>query len=703
MNGHNKAQDALSAPSYSRKSVVTAILSFGLACFCATFPAYSQVAATQAPTTQAPVTQGSDRASAYYDFAMAHLYAELAGAYGNRGEYVNKAIDFYRQAIKADPSASYISEELTEFYVQTGNLEKALQEANDMLKADPANNDARKILARIYSRQIGDPEQGKVDQAMLKSAIEQYQKITQQDPKDAESLSMLARLYRISHDEANAEKAYREVLKLDPNDEDALNGLAMVYADRGDVSNAIVLLKQAVDKNPDPRTVITLAELYEQVKDYSNAADTMKLALSMTNDNIRVRKALAGDLYAAGRLDEALTAFQELGADDPKNVQWQLLIAEILEKKHDFAGASAALAKAQAADNGVEVRFAQEELLRLQGKTTQAIAAMQALLNETKKDKYLDPEKLQRMRMLSVLGKMDEDNGKMLDAIAAFRQIGDLDPSLAANVEAQIIDAYKSNKDYKLARQEADAAVKKYPTDRGLVFEHALLLADLAQTDLALTELKALPNSAKDRDTLITISQVLDKAKRFEEERKALDSAEAVSTTPQDKQAIEFYRGAMYEREKNYEAAEKAFRSVLESDPQNAGALNYLGYMYAERNVRLEEAQQLISKALDIDPDNGAYQDSLGWVYYRLNRLDQAADELRLAVDKVGKDPTVHDHLGDVYFKQGKIREAIQQWEASVSEWKVAAPGDQDPIELAKVTRKLEGAKVRVAEKTPPR
>ncbi len=175
---------------------------------CDAIPAFAQ--------TPAPANTPGDRSAAYYDFAMAHLYDELAGAYGNRGEYVNKAIDFYRQAMKADPSASYIAEELSEFYVKTGNLEKATQEANNLLKADPANNDARKILARIYSRQIGDPDQGKVDQAMLKNAIEQYLKITQQDPKDSESLSMLARLYRVSHDEAAAEKAYRQVLALDP-------------------------------------------------------------------------------------------------------------------------------------------------------------------------------------------------------------------------------------------------------------------------------------------------------------------------------------------------------------------------------------------------------------------------------------------------------------------------------------------------------
>ena len=692
MIGHSRAQSATPASPGSKRTISAALLSFGLA-FISAIPALAQ-----AP----PANPAQDRASAYYDFAMAHLYAELAGSYGNRGEYVNKAIDFYKQAIKSDPSASYIAEELTEFYVQTGQFDKALQEANDLLKANPANNDARKILARIYSRGIGDPDQGRIDQTALKNALEQYLKITQQDPKDTESLAMLARLYRVSRDEAAAEKAYRQVLAIDPNDEDSLNGLAMVYADRGDLPNAIAMLKQAIDKNPDPRMVVMLAEFYEQTKDFSNAADTMKQALTLTNDN-RIRQALAVDLYAAGRFDEAVTAFQDLANEDPRNVKLQLQIAEILERKHDFAGASAALAKAHAIEASPEVRFAEAELMKLQGKSPQAITAMQALVNDTKKDQYTEPEKKDRVRMLNFLGSIAAAAGKTQEAVAVFRQISDADPALTPSVEGKIIETYKSGKDYKLARQEADSALKKFPSDRGVTLEHALLLADLGETEKAISEVKALPNSAKDRDDLIAVAQIQDKAKRFEDERKTLETADALSTNPEEKQTIEFYRGAMYEREKNYDAAEKSFRSVLATDPENAGALNYLGYMYAERNIRLEEAQQLISKALDNDPDNGAYQDSLGWVYYRLNKLDQAADILRIAVDKVGKDPTVHDHLADVYFKQGKIREAIQQWEASVAEWKVAVPGDQDAVEFAKVSKKLEGAKVRVAEKTPAR
>ena len=158
MIGHFKVQNA----------TLSALLAFrDAACLSAVTPAFAQAPAGQPRKDPAVPAQDSDRASAYYEFSMAHLYAELAGAYGNRGEYVNKAIDFYKQAIKADPSASYIAEELSEFYVQTGQLDKAMQEANDLLKANPANNDARKILARIYSRGIGDPDQGKVDQTAL--------------------------------------------------------------------------------------------------------------------------------------------------------------------------------------------------------------------------------------------------------------------------------------------------------------------------------------------------------------------------------------------------------------------------------------------------------------------------------------------------------------------------------------------------------
>jgi Flp pilus assembly protein TadD len=156
----------------------------------------------------------------------------------------------------------------------------------------------------------------------------------------------------------------------------------------------------------------------------------------------------------------------------------------------------------------------------------------------------------------------------------------------------------------------------------------------------------------------------------------------------------------MYEKMKKLDASEAEFRKVLELNPENASALNYLGYMLADRNPRLDEAQKMIEKALEMDPHNGAYLDSLGWVYFRLNKLEEAERYLLMAIDRAGRDPTVHDHLGDVYYGQGKLKEAIAQWAISVKEWGSSAPSDLDQNELAKVQKKLESARVRLAKET---
>jgi tetratricopeptide (TPR) repeat protein len=119
--------------------------------------------------------------------------------------------------------------------------------------------------------------------------------------------------------------------------------------------------------------------------------------------------------------------------------------------------------------------------------------------------------------------------------------------------------------------------------------------------------------------------------------------------------------------------------------------------MLADRGVRLEEAQGFISKALEMEPHNGAYLDSLGWVLYRQNKLSEAEQKLGQALESMSRDPTVHDHLGDVYFHEGKIREAIAQWQSSLKEYQTSAPSDQDHADVAKIQKKLEDAKVRLA------
>src|SRR5919197_3774208 len=98
---------------------------------------------------------------------MGHLYAELAAASGNREEYVSKAIEHYKQALKLDPGAGFLFEELTDLYIQAGRLNNAVVESEEMLRQNPDNLDVRRVLARIYTRLIGDAQQGKINQEMV--------------------------------------------------------------------------------------------------------------------------------------------------------------------------------------------------------------------------------------------------------------------------------------------------------------------------------------------------------------------------------------------------------------------------------------------------------------------------------------------------------------------------------------------------------
>ena len=660
--------------------------------------AFSQ-AAPAASEKNASDSKATDKAAAYYNFAMGHLYAELAGAFGNRSDYTNKAIDFYRQAMKFDPSASFLSEELTDLYIQAGRIKDAVSEAEDLLKQNPDNLEARRLLGRIYARLIGDPQQNKVNEDMLRRAIEQFQKVTEKDPKDIESWLMLGRLDRVNHNSVEAEKAFKKVLDRDANNEEALTGLAMVYSEVGDTKNAIEMLRMVTTKNPNPRTLSALANFYEQTHDYTSAMDTWRQALQMDPENSRIKRALSEDMLRVDRFDEALKLYTEIAAADPRDTQVQLRLSEIYRQKGDFAKARAAFNKARELDrDNIEVRYDEVNLLEAEGKTDDAIAALRAILNDTAKKTYTDAEKNARTTLLERLGLLYRNAARYNEAVEAYRQIAQVDANAAARASVEIVDTWRIAKDLNKAQEEAQAALKKFPADRMVKLVHASLLSDQGKTDEAVAALRNLLTGEKDRETQLAIAQVYEKGKRFGDMAKALDAAEKLSESKSDKQQVIFMRGAMFERTKDYDAAEAEFRKVLAMDPQNAGALNYLGYMLADRNVRLDEAQTMISKAVQLDPQNGAYLDSLGWIYYRQNRLEEAADYLQRALQKILKDPTVHDHLGDVYFKQGKIREAVAQWQHSLKEYEANTQSDVDPAEMANIGKKLESARVRMAK-----
>jgi tetratricopeptide (TPR) repeat protein len=639
------------------------------------------------------------RATAYYHFTMGHLYAELAGMYGNRSEYVDKAIEHYKAALKADPGAAFLAEELTDLYIQAGRLRDAVVEAEQMLARDPGNVEAHRILGRIYSRMIGDPAQGRLDEGMLRRAIEQFQKVTEKDPSDAEAFVTLGRLYRLAQNSVEAEKAFQKALELDPDNEYALHGLALLYSDLGDTKTAVQMWERLAQRNPHPRIFRALAATLSEARDYSGAVAALRRALELAPKDTEIKRELAENLLLKGDYNEAATLYRELADANPRDAQYPLRLSQIYRQQGDLKKAREAHERARALDPGsLEVQYNEVNLLEAEGQLASAIARLKEILNSTARVAYAPPERANRVMLLERLGLMYRANEQPSEAVEAFRQMAQLDADLGARAAAQIIETYRAAKQFAQAEQEAERAFKQYPNDRMLRLVRASLLADLGRGAEAVAEVKRLLDGSKDRETYLALAQICEKTKDFAGMAAALDEAERLSQSDEEREVVFFMRGAMYERMKKYDQAEAEFRRVLKMNPRNASALNYLGYMFADREVNLEEALELIQRAVELEPNNGAYLDSLGWVYYRLGRLDEAERYLRLALERVPRDPTVNDHLGDVLYRQGKIKEAIAQWEISLKEWEAGSKAELEPDEVVKIQKKLEGAKSRLAK-----
>jgi tetratricopeptide (TPR) repeat protein len=87
------------------------------------------------------------------------------------------------------------------------------------------------------------------------------------------------------------------------------------------------------------------------------------------------------------------------------------------------------------------------------------------------------------------------------------------------------------------------------------------------------------------------------------------------------------------------------YGKALELDAENATALNSLGFILADEGRDLDRALTYCRKAVDKRPANPAYLDSLGWAYYRADKLREARDYLRRALDLAPDSEEIAAHV----------------------------------------------------------
>lgn len=659
---------------------------------------------TQAATpaaTQKSSAQEPNRGDAYYHYMLAHEYEEMANTYG-RPEYATRAVEEYKLALDADPNSNFLNNGLAELYYRTGRVKDAIVAAQAQISKDPNNLDAHKLLGNIYLRSLGEGEQGQPSSDVLKLAIAEYEKIVQLEPKSIEDHLLLGQLYSFAHESQKAENQFAIAQKIDPGSEETVLNLARLYSGQGDAKRAIKVLSELPEQDQTAKTEYVLGASYDQEKDTKNAIAAYRKSLDLEPDNLDVERALAKDLLADNQLSAAQDAFKDIAAGDPSDPEAYLRLSEIERRQGNYDEALATLKKAkELVPDSLEISFNEGLLDDALGRYDESAQIFEKLVagSEHTSGQYSDQEKNNRSLFLDRLAIVYREQNKTDQAIAAYQKMAALGGDYEQHAYESEVDTYRDMHDYNKAADAAREAAAKNPKNRDLQLMLAEQLTDTGQVEEGIKLAKAqLTNSPSDLPVYRALTTIYTRLRRWDDANEALANVNRLSTSKDDKLFALFLEGTLYDRQKMYDQAEVTFRKALAIDPDNSMTLNYLGYMLADHDQKLDEALKMIQKAVQLDPQNYAYLDSLGWAYFKLGNYTLAEVDLRKAVERNSTDPTVHDHLGELYEKTNRLKLAAGQWEESLKEYAITAPADTDPGDMGKVQKRLDSARIRLAK-----
>jgi tetratricopeptide (TPR) repeat protein len=672
------------------------------------FAAHTMIA--QAPSaaknaavpTPAPSAE-PDRSSSYYHYGLARLYEDMAVNAG-RSDYASQAVEQYKLALDADPNSRLLQDGLADLYFKIGRIREAVNAAQDQVNKFPDDIEAHTLLGKVYLRSLGDMQSAQSTE-MLQRAIGEYEKLAQLKPDDIETHLLLGQLYGLSHDSTKAEAQFKLAQGIDANSEEVALNMARLYSEQGDPKRAAEVLNGIPVDDRSPRIEFALGASYEQMKKNKDAVAAYHRALDLDPDNLDTERALANALSNDGQLDEALKVLTGIVAAEPQDGQSQVRISDIQRRLGHYEEALKTLQKAKPlAPDSLELTYNEALIYDSLGRYDEAVAVLTKLVADSERadGKYSDGEKANRSIFLDRLGILYREENKTAEAVATYKKLQALGGDYVKSGYSGQIDAYRDAHQWKDATAAAAELAKALPNDHSIQLMYAGQLADTGKVEegvtLAKAQLAATVGSPEERDSRLALATMYTRLKRWQEAASELDKAETLATKQDEKLYVYFLRGSLYDRQKLYDEAEAEFRKALAIDPQNATVLNYLGYMLADRGVRLPEALTLIRKAVDLDPQNYAFLDSLGWVYFKSGQYGLAEENLRKANERGNSDPTVHDHLGEVYEKTGNLKMAVAQWERSMTEYASSLPADADPTDVSKVQHKLENARVKLAK-----
>ncbi|HEV3122178.1 MAG TPA: tetratricopeptide repeat protein, partial [Isosphaeraceae bacterium] len=483
-------------------------------------------------------------------------------------------------------------------------------------------------------------------------ALEHAEQFVHMQPQQREAYEMLVQSLVALKREKEIIPRLEGAAQADPRNRAVQYALAERYGQIGERAKANAIFEQI---RANPPTAQDFAALSAWLLKEHKTDELIKLLgeASAKRDGLEAVRpqieTIAGDpRYAGEVLDAALKLMQ---ADPPAlSKDSRRVMAYIASRVNKTEQLTAILRLAVKKDPSPQDYHDLADTLKLQGKFDEVADTIEELLK-----KYPSND----ARNLLELGRNRLRGHKNEAALEAFRAAQKLDPNDPGVLYYLCVGLGAANKDDE-ALEVARDVLKRDPSNE----DFNRLLGSL------------LIQSGHEPEAVAHYKSMLEKFPANEELEKLAHSGLSV----------------IFVNKEDFPHAEAELELVYKKFPDDAGVNNDLGYLYADQGKNLDQAERMVRKALNEEPDNYAYRDSLGWVLFKKGKVKEALDPIsKAAADPGGiADPTIQDHLGDVYFRLHEYAKARTAWDQAAK-----AAGEARPVDkrLPEIRKKLESLK----------
>lgn len=525
---------------------------------------------------------------------------------------------------------------MAQAYLAQGQTDLGIEELKLTLVYDPTSALIHTRLAAEY-----------VKKGMMTAAMESCKEALKHDPNYVDARLLLAGLYSTTQDSVAALAEYDRILKKQADHEEATVFKAQVLVELGRTHDAVAFLKSFLKR--DAESVpgwYALARAEQQLNHFQESVRAFEKAIDLRPSFVQAALAL-GVLYEErGQNDKAIKVY-----------------TQSFEQTQDLA-----------LGNRLATIYLKSE------KYTEAIPILEMI-------DRLDPED---MNSRVKLGLVYIEMRKLDEAVAVFKKIVEKNPD-SDRVYFYLGSAYEEMKQ----ENAAIDAFQKVPVKSKLYGDAVLHAANLLKQSGHSKEAKEYVSKAlRDASRIINLHLYL--ASLEEEDNRLTQAVDvlngAVKLFPEDER-VRYYLGSLYDRLGDSDRSVVQMEEILKINPDHVDALNYLGYTWAVRGVHLEDAEKYLKRAMKLKPDNGYITDSWGWYLFVRGRSKEAIRELEKAAKLKPNEPTILEHLADVYMNNNLREKALESY-------REAYQFAEDESARDKLRKKMDQLKTEIAGST---